>query len=106
MAVGCDLETDVGVVGADRILNLRQRLVIDADEGALVKETVVDSCNRGVRLRFTEVNVDGGKNSARNGQQMRREDDLVLIDADLLEHFTGVAMSEDAVGGEIVGKHT
>ncbi len=55
-------------------------------------------------LRFAEAHVDGGENAARNGQQMGREDDLALVDADLLKQFAGVAMGEDAVGGEIVGR--
>ena len=35
---------------------------------------------------------------------MRRKNDLACIDADLLQQFAGVAMREDAIGGEIVGR--
>ena len=35
---------------------------------------------------------------------MRRKDDLLRAQADLLQQLAGVAMGEDSVGGEIVGR--
>ena len=59
--------------------------------------------NAGPRLRLPEPHIDGGQDAARNRQQMRREDDRLCIDADLLQQFTGVAMRKNAIGREIIG---
>ena len=46
--------------------------------------------------------VNRREDSTGNGEQMRRECDLVSAEADLLEQFASVAMGEDAVSGEVV----
>src|ERR1700691_2014298 len=49
------------------------------------------------------MHVDCGKNSTRDGKQVRRENDLAFVERDLLEQLAVVAVREDAVGGEVVG---
>ena len=65
-------------------------------------EHVGDCCRFGSVV--LQADVDGGQNSARDGQQMRGELDLVRGEVKLLEQLAGVAMAEDGVGGEIVGR--
>ena len=40
----------------------------------------------------------------RDGEKVRRELDLVFAEVELFEQLSGVAMAEDVVGGEIVGR--
>src|ERR1039458_9390645 len=53
-AVGGQLEADIGIVGAHRVLNLRQRLVVDADHWTRSKELRKDAGDGCRRLRISE----------------------------------------------------
>ncbi len=50
-----------------------------------------------------EPKIDGGEDSARDGQQMRGELNLIGRQMELFEQLAGVAMAEDGVCGEVVG---
>ena len=85
------------------VLNLRQGIFVDAHEWRGGEKLAVDGENGVARLACKKTQIDGGKNSAGNREEVRREGDLVGCDSDLLEEFSGVSMGEEAVGGEIVG---
>ncbi len=87
------------------MLDLREeRGAADTDHGAgdvEVKEAVL---NVDQRSCLVEANVDGGEYAARDGEKVRRELQLGVGEVELLEDFAGVTVTEDGVGGEVVGR--
>ena len=105
LAVGRELEAEVAEDGADDVLDLREiGRAADADHGAVGVEVVEAVLDVDQRCHFVKTHVDGGEDAARDGEQVRRELDLVVGEVELLEELAGVAMAEDGVGGEVVGR--
>ena len=98
------MEAEVAEVGADHVLNLgKHRAAPYADHGTRRIELVEGVLYGFYAAGLVEANVDGGKNAARDRQQMGCELDLVGGEVELLQELAGVAMAEDSVGREIVG---
>jgi hypothetical protein len=66
----------------------------DAHHGAPCIELAVERFDGFAGLRLGERDVNGGKNSARQWQQVRGEHDAVFGQAGVLENFRCVAMGE------------
>src|SRR6202046_994025 len=102
-AIVCQMKTDVTVVGVDRILNLRQLAGgEDAHQRAAGKEAAIESLDVVGLLFSFEPHVNGGEDAARDGQQVWSEDNLLVVEVELLQQLSGVAMREKPVSGEIV----
>jgi hypothetical protein len=104
LAAGCECEAEVAEVGADNVLDLGQvRRGVQPDERAVLVEGLEDLADCGGVGGGVELQVEGGEDAARDGQQVGRELDLAGGQMKLLEHLAGVTVAEDGVGGEVVG---
>jgi len=65
------------------------------------KELAEDGFDFSGGTRLTEGDVDGGKNSASEREEMSGEDDAIFGQAGVLENFGRVAMREEVIGLEI-----
>ena len=101
----CECKAEIAEVGADDVLNLRQlrRACAAGPLGCAGRSRRRTALIVAASVCVFEPKIDRGQNAARNGQQMRRELDLICCQMELLEQLAGVAMAEDRVGGEIVG---
>ena len=84
------------------MLQFRQRAGRpDAHDGPAGIEAAIGRFDVGARLRGAERNVNGGKNSASEREQVRGENHAVFRQAGVLENFRRVAMREQVVGLEV-----
>src|SRR5882724_8801774 len=95
-------ETEVGEIGVRDMLDFGKRTGLpDADHRAASVGFAIKRFD-GVRgLRLGERDVDRGKNAARNGKEMRREDELRFGQAGVVENFGRVAMRKEVVRLEV-----
>src|SRR3982074_27945 len=95
-------ESDVTKIGVRDVLQLRQRAGWpNADHRAAGVELAVERFDVRGGLRLGERDVNGGKNAAREREQVRRENNLRFAQTGMLENFRRVAVREKVVGLEI-----
>src|SRR5713226_2397149 len=95
-------KSDIAKIGVRNVLQFRQRAGCpDANHGAPGVELAVERLNFRGGLRLAECDVDGGKNAAGEGQQMRRENNLRLAQTGVFENLWRVTVSEKSVSLEI-----
>src|ERR1700761_6873071 len=89
--VAIEMEAEVAEAGAHDGLNLRQMgRAADADERSVCVEVVEAGLKFFDGARLVKTHVEGGEDSARDRQQMRRELNLLARKLQLLAKFTGV----------------
>ncbi len=105
LVVGGEVEAYVAEGAADGVLDLGEgRGLADADGGAVVEEVFVEGLDFVGRGGLVEADVDRGENAAGDGEEVGGELDLGSGEMELFEEFAGVAVVEDAVGGEVIGR--
>ena len=98
-AIGREREADVAVIGVQREFDLRQpRSAEDPHPGLACVELAQRLLQFFGGRRFRQLHVDGGQDSARNRQQMRRELQRTAVEPELLQHLAGVPMAKNVVG--------
>ena len=99
---GVEREADVAVVCVQRVLDLGQaRRREDAHEGAAGVEVAQALLDFLLRERLPQVHIDGRQDAARDGQQVRGENELGRGEPELLQDFSRVPVGEDRVGAEV-----
>src|SRR6266404_7141181 len=84
------------------MLQLRERASgPDAHHGAAGEEFAEDGFDGFGGIRRAERDVDSGKNSASQREEMRGEDDAIFGQAGVLEYFRRVAVGKKIIGLEI-----
>src|SRR5437879_4114907 len=95
-------EAEVGEIGVGNVLDFGKRASFpDTDHRAPSVGFAIKRFD-GVRgLRLGEREIDRGENAARNGKEMRREDELRFGQAGVVENFGCMAMRKEIVGLEV-----
>src|SRR5882724_151100 len=95
-------ETEVSEIGVRDVLDFWKRTGLpDADHRAASVGFAIKSFD-GVRgLRLGERGVDRGENAARNGKEMRREEESRFGQAGVVENFGCMAMRKEVVRLEV-----
>src|ERR1700688_79005 len=95
-------KADVTEIGVGDVLQFEQSARRpDADHGTAGGKLAIESFDRLRRLLSGERDVNGGKDAAREWQQVRRENELRFGEAGMFENFRCVAMREEIIGFEI-----
>src|SRR5262249_40573342 len=90
-------------VGVSDVLDFRKRAGFpDANHGASSVGFAIESFDGFESLWLTERDVNGREDSARDGEQVRGENQLRFGHASLFGDFGGVAMRKEIVGFEIL----
>ena len=90
---------EIGAVDGGQVGNLSG--IIETDEGLVPVSGFVDGKEIG---RLVEADVDGFENAAVSGNQLRGERELRLGKTGVLEDFRDMAVMEDRVGREVLGR--
>src|SRR6266567_2052067 len=96
-------KADVAEIGVRDVLQLRQSAGgPDPHHGTARIEPAVKRLHVRGGLRLLEGDVNGGKNAARERQQVGRKNHFLLRQARVVENFRRMAVREEAIGLEIL----